>query len=290
MPQKYRRGGSVTFDIASLLDYNPPAFRCPRCLGIMEQYESVFSLTEDDSDCCPTCSAKYRHYRGSTSEGVRDTQEWKAYLGDQSLLIRFDDPLEHGRQLGIQSAALLDSFSSNSSSPPLRLLLDLLSKAQSFVHVITWSLDSVMVGVLKMLAVRVPIAVIATSVHETTRSQLQEFPDEHPLLTSYCPRRSDDGWHQKLVVVDGLVAVTGSANFTTRAYRKADLSREHVEVVTDLAQVRELNNQLFSRQWHELGGSVDRVDLPDPASCLENAAGKMDPRYLAVESRRSVPC
>ena len=55
--------------------------------------------------------------------------------------------------------------------------------------------------------------------------------------------------HQKLIIIDGLLAITGSANLTTPGWRKVRQGQEQVEAVTDLARIAELNNRNFSRNW-----------------------------------------
>ena len=55
--------------------------------------------------------------------------------------------------------------------------------------------------------------------------------------------------HQKLIVIDGLLAFKGSANMTTLGWRKAAKGRDHVEVVSKVGEVIELHNKLFSPVW-----------------------------------------
>ena len=54
---------------------------------------------------------------------------------------------------------------------------------------------------------------------------------------------SEKGWddmpHQKLLVVDGLLAFTGSTNLTIRGLRGAAKGRDHMELITDVAKVIE---------------------------------------------------
>jgi phosphatidylserine/phosphatidylglycerophosphate/cardiolipin synthase-like enzyme len=65
--------------------------------------------------------------------------------------------------------------------------------------------------------------------------------------------RSSAAPHQKLVVIDGLLAFKGSANLTTTAWRKARKQHELIEVVTNPAEVMRLNNIYFSRSWLQWG-------------------------------------
>lgn len=58
--------------------------------------------------------------------------------------------------------------------------------------------------------------------------------------------------HQKLVVIDGLLAFKGSVNLTPTAWRKAALGYDEVEVLTDVEKVINLHNCYFSPIWADL--------------------------------------
>jgi phosphatidylserine/phosphatidylglycerophosphate/cardiolipin synthase-like enzyme len=55
--------------------------------------------------------------------------------------------------------------------------------------------------------------------------------------------------HQKLIVVDGLVAFKGSTNLTLNGRRKPTRGLDHVEFVTNINEVIDLHNRLFSPVW-----------------------------------------
>jgi len=67
--------------------------------------------------------------------------------------------------------------------------------------------------------------------------------------------------HQKLVVIDGLLAFKGAANLTLAGWRKAAQGRDVVEVVTDVDEVIDLNNRLFSPIWAELDDFGDSIRM-----------------------------
>jgi hypothetical protein len=58
--------------------------------------------------------------------------------------------------------------------------------------------------------------------------------------------------HQKLLVIDGLIAIIGSTNLSIQAWDKVDKGLEHVIVETKPAAVMKLNNTLFSPVWANL--------------------------------------
>ena len=58
--------------------------------------------------------------------------------------------------------------------------------------------------------------------------------------------------HQKLIVIDGLLAFKGSANLTLTAWRKAQSGYNELEAVTNMENVINLHNRCFSAIWAKL--------------------------------------
>jgi phosphatidylserine/phosphatidylglycerophosphate/cardiolipin synthase-like enzyme len=100
---------------------------------------------------------------------------------------------------------------------------------------------------------------------EGTVSELTNYRDEAPDMHVKIYDPSLTGWdsmpHQKLIVIDGLLAFKGSANFSLAGWRKAAQGRDVVEVVTDVDQVIELNNRLFAPIWAELSEIGETIDM-----------------------------
>jgi phosphatidylserine/phosphatidylglycerophosphate/cardiolipin synthase-like enzyme len=69
-----------------------------------------------------------------------------------------------------------------------------------------------------------------------------------------------DSPHQKLVVVDGLIAFKGSANLTNTGMRRADRGLDIHETVTDYADVTRLNNKFFAPVWKIVTAPGDTFD------------------------------
>jgi hypothetical protein len=62
-------------------------------------------------------------------------------------------------------------------------------------------------------------------------------------------------------VIDGLVAFKGSANLTLTGWRKAMKGLDHVEVVTNVTEVIDLHNKLFSPVWAQFSKIGDAVRI-----------------------------
>jgi hypothetical protein len=69
--------------------------------------------------------------------------------------------------------------------------------------------------------------------------------------------------HQKLVIIDGLLAFKGSANLTLNGWRKAAKGLDLVEVVTDVNEVTQLHNEYFSPAWGQSSKHDDTIEMED---------------------------
>ena len=75
--------------------------------------------------------------------------------------------------------------------------------------------------------------------------------------------RSIEEPHQKLIVIDGLLAFKGSANLTQTAWRSAENNMDVVEIVTDVDEVIKLHNRYFSPIWAKMSEVGDSIEILD---------------------------
>jgi hypothetical protein len=137
----------------------------------------------------------------------------------------------------------------------MRILFETLTRARHFVHFASWGISHLFIGALKMTSMRVPVYGFVSNVEDHARAELMEFPREAPNLHAHVVPTRAGAWdapHQKLVVVDGLLAFKGSTNLTNNAMRKADRGLDVSEVVTDFEEVKMLNNKFFAPVWKQL--------------------------------------
>jgi phosphatidylserine/phosphatidylglycerophosphate/cardiolipin synthase-like enzyme len=152
---------------------------------------------------------------------------------------------------------------------PLWALYEGLSQAQKFVHFTTYGIHPLLIGALKVTAHRVIVRGIVSGakgevLSEAILSELTDYPTEAIQMDvkHYSPEGSwKDMPHQKLIVIDGLLAFKGSANLTLNGWRKAAQGRDVVEVVTDVEEVISLNNRFFSPIWAELSDIGDSIEM-----------------------------
>lgn len=250
------------FDITSILDFKPPSYICPNCRGLFSRFKYVKVDPDDpwggvnrtfcDAGQCEFVLGEFAPEYGAIPQ----------WLKSEGLTIAHgQDLFEHAR-----SFAMLVSQAKGSQWsgpwPTMRLFFETLSRAKHFVHFASWGISHLMIGALKLTSMRVPVLGFVSNVEEHARVELEEFPLEAPNLTAKAIPQRQGAWdapHQKLIVVDGLIAFTGSTNLTNNAIRKADRGLDITEVVTDIEKVTQLNNRYFSPVWKNLVNPANDV-------------------------------
>lgn len=213
---------------------------------------------------CPLCGVRY------VAEDYPETKEFMGAddteLAINSYLRRGGWTLDH-RDLLTHATTLAEVIEQSRGGkfrphawPTMRTFFEVISRARYFVHFTTWGISHVMIGALKMASMRVPVYGFASNVEAHARVQLTEYPDEAPqLVAKVIPTREGiyDAPHQKILIIDGLVAFKGSTNLTTTGVRRADRGLDVSEVVTDYEQVTALNNKYFAPVWRRIAAPKD---------------------------------
>jgi hypothetical protein len=222
------------FDLDSLLRFTPPRYLCERCFALLGEMEGG----------CPVCGVRYV----ATDEFPTSA----LYLAHKGLELQYDDLLDHCRVLADIARRTRESLAAPQPYyPPMRAFLMALQSAQRFVHFTTYGISPLLLGALKVAAQRIDVRGIVSGVKtETMVQELTQYGDEAPRLNvRLYPNESQYFPHQKIVVIDGLLAFKGSANMTDFGWRKAAQGREVIEPVTDVAEVVDLHNRFFSPVW-----------------------------------------
>ena len=246
------------FDISTLTHFLPARFRCPHCLALWQDPNAVSGTS---SFLCATCHSYFQGpIFGSLDSGFTLNYQLTGDFGWGSTFTTGasgpglpvdlgENPLEHATNLAYMARQLRVP---DDEMPPMRGLLQLLLTARSFVHITSFGLDEFMVAMLETVAQYRPVAAVVSGLMPKLEPTLEPAPKEAPLLEIRIEGTREDVGdqnHGKLIVVDGLVAITGSANFTHKAWRKAADGKEMVDVVTDIDRVRDINNRYFSPIW-----------------------------------------
>ena len=270
------------FDITTLLEFTPPSVFCKNCFALLSE-ANINRYSESKqvySAKCPFCSVEYLPTDEFPLSEYYPFQSLVKYLHSESLKIEYKDLIEHGRTLARivrHGQKYLNTKPSHnggiwSGYHLLRALLSLLKSARYFVHFMTYgSISHQLIGALKMVALDIPVRGIVSNIREGDEDELSQKGEEAPRLNVKVYKTEADGSdmlqtspHQKILIIDGLVAIKGSANFTLSGYRKAAKRHELLEFVTDIKQVVELNNKYFSSVWGSLSEkeAIEMNDLP----------------------------
>jgi phosphatidylserine/phosphatidylglycerophosphate/cardiolipin synthase-like enzyme len=216
---------------------------------------------------CPICGVQY------CSTATHPTNKVHQYLRHQGLELWFNDLIEQSRRLASIAQKARNSLNSQTngrspSYPPMRALLAALNNAEKFVHFATYGISDMILGALKMAAQHVVVRGIISDADERMVGELTNYRNEAPdFKTIVYERGSWSGGlsifpHQKIVVVDGLLAFKGSANLTVSGLRKAAQWRETFEIVTDVKEVVDLHNRFFSPIWAE-HSTLEQINMDD---------------------------
>jgi hypothetical protein len=225
------------FNLDQLLQFQLPQVRCTGCLAL-----HTASTVPALCGCC-----------GQPLEDARP--------------LHFADPIVHGQHLARIARELRQSQATSVPTfPPMRALFETLAAAQQFVHFTTYGISAMLLGAVKLASFHIDVrGVISGIKNDSLLKELMSFPDESPNLQLRLAQQEAHSFpHQKIIVVDGLVAFKGSANLTDYGWRKAAFGREYIEMVTDMNEVAELHNRFFSPVWaaFEVGSDTQ----PSPAA------------------------
>src|SRR6266481_1195505 len=258
------------FDIDGLLDFEPASGRCVKCLALLPGVKD--SVNRYQCQVCGLSAIRSAIFVNSTNMvtsgvAVSSVANFSDSFGPAvyglssigtGLLPNFllpltfnKDAMDHAKEL----AGLARLLRSTGDQPPLRVLVACLLRARAFVHFTTWGISQAMLGVLAAVSEFVPVAGIASGVDGNTETEITKLRSDFPNLDirAVSKRGADsDLIHVKLIVIDGLLALSGSPNLTTDAWRKAAANRERVDIVTDVQRVIEDNNRYFAGHWAEL--------------------------------------
>jgi hypothetical protein len=118
----------------------------------------------------------------------------------------FQDPIGHGKELAKIAYRMRKE---DQAYPPLRALFEAISVAKAFIHFTTYNINAVMLGALALAAQRIEVIGVVGKGDEWLVDELSSLSKESDRL-HVAAYKTGSSWstmpHQKLVVVDGLVA------------------------------------------------------------------------------------
>jgi hypothetical protein len=254
----------TSFDIESLLHFSPPKRMCEKCYGLHHD----MPISKDESKViCRVCGLEYL---ASDRYPVWVAQR---YFEAAGFGLKYKDVLAHSQTLAT-IARRMRNYAVNRTKglpityTPMTCLFDALQAAQQFVHFTTYGMSLQLIGALRMTALRIPVRGIISNASPALSDEFVKHSEESPKLDVKLFERSTkkEDWdaapHQKVIVIDGLMAFKGSANLTVEGWRKAAQGLDYIEVETDVKQVMDLHNQLFSSVWGSFS-NVSQITMQD---------------------------
>lgn len=254
-------------DISSLHRLYDSIPICPRCYAIWDLGDDLgYILLRDDGTFeCKICGVRFKRV-----EGGYDLWQFLKEFGYMRQREIEKNP-RHAMELSrILEHHRLEKLSTSSpTNPDVSLLLQLLNEAEDFVHFSTFGISSQFIGALKIIGQRgVSIRGIVSNANSLTKEDLVDFryegQTEYPCnqfhIQVFKLGATKNIPHQKFIIIDGLVALKGSANLTLSGWRKSARSFEIIEVVTRLDDVISLNNKFFSPLWVAVN-DIDEIVL-----------------------------
>ena len=240
------------FNIESLLAFRPANYLCVKCLGLLTSAPMFLEGSEKFVGKCPVCGVQYLP-SGKVRSSGEFFKEWR-------LRLEYDDIIGHSKRL---ARVGMDFRRETNDWPPLRSLYATLSLAKHFVHFTSFGITHLMMGALAATSHRVPVRAVVSNMSDTATEEVTHLATEAPAfnIRSFGPPNYRDMPHQKLLIIDGLLAFKGSANFTQAGWRNAGRGRDVLEVVTNTEEVISLNNRYFAPMWAELSEVSDQVIL-----------------------------
>jgi hypothetical protein len=260
------------FDIKTLLDFQPPHYQCEKCLALFKRDTLPGKQSTDkEAPKCLICEVQYI---------PADFKHWQvdAYLASRGYEIKIHDLVPHTRQLariasdmnaGCYTGEFPDfPFMGFRNYSPFEALLEAIRQAQVFIHFTSVGISRLILGALLVAAQRVNVRGVVSNIDESMQAEFKQLNQEASGMWIKSFGR-DSTWrempHQKLVVIDGLLAFKGSANLSESAWRKVAQNREIAEPVTDIEDVIELHNRYFSPVWAQMsqtGVTLSMDELP----------------------------
>ena len=241
------------FDIDALTRFTPPEYLCERCCALLTSLPRTMPNGKQAPVLrCPVCGVQY--------VPTEDYPTAADYLTARGLRIESSEDMSHAADLARIARDLRLSLTGNTPDyPPMRALLEALTHARHFVHFTTYGISALLLGSLKAAAQHVDIRGVVSGVkNEGVYRELTEFHQEAPRLHTRVFQQEGQYYpHQKMIVIDGLMAFKGSANMTDFGWRKAAHGREVIEIVTDVSDVIDLHNRYFSPIWASFENSAE---------------------------------
>ena len=256
------------FDISSLLNFEPANYQCIKCFSLFKSKQTLHDLSvfEWNRDVfgsrivqCPNCQVEYDFMQ----EHDYDYKDIIRVLRLNQCISTIDDLIEHSKTLAKIANKIKEN---NPNYPPIKGLFEALNQAKWFVHFTSYGITHLMIGALKLTAQRIPVrGIVSLSSNDAIAlTELQGNEEESPMFqvkTFLGSNTYSELPHQKLIVIDGLLAFKGSVNLSQNAWIKILKNHEDLKIITNVDKVIENHNRLFSSLWKEVSDIGNTIGI-----------------------------
>ena len=251
------------FDIANLVNWRPMRAVCINCRALFP-HVSVFGL--DTTLRCPRCGFVLRPTPPNADMPLSTFKRFSFELWANGP----SGPVPPSHESLLSELLALGKAAEglrHTTVPPRHWLFRLLRQARLFIHITSFgAISPSFLSELAFGSLRAPVYGIVGHPEAQTVRRLAELNHIMPAFAIRPWAGRGPVPHHKLIIIDGLIALVGSANLTDRGWAKIALGREYLHVVTRPTSVVHLNNTLFASCWAAMSplASGEVLDLTHP--------------------------
>lgn len=246
----------MDFDIVNWHRRTVPSEMCKNCRAI---YVLPFVDEAGKAPVLPSEELRWQYVNGELTCGVCEEEihedDWEWFVEHRPA-----DADENLSELAAVAGLLPPHTSvTEMDIEPLSLVFRAIHAAKWFIHFTTFSVDTTFLGVLKAASHKVRVRGLVGNLSPFVRESLEamdafnhrQYESPFLILGDTVDNPRIDAIHTKLLIIDGVLAIKGSANLNVNAYKKAGkkFATEAIEAVSSPVQVARLNNSYFARHW-----------------------------------------
>ena len=263
----------MSADLFGFLAWRPPTFICPRCCAIFVESGNSYgnlnfwqirnTMTSDVRSLC-------LKYIIREEEGYYQCRYCSIEIPSKA----FHDNVYSTRLPKLESFSEVVSIAGNfppytqvdqMKYDPLALFFDLISSARSFIHFMTWNIDSTFLTALHIASRKLRVrGIVGTPLTGYNHYLYESLPKNENFKLNFSDSGSVNPSHTKLIVVDGIVMIDGSPNLSINAFSKtsgkSNPPGEKIRVSSNPYEVLEDHNKHFSSNWAVFNPSMDIDD------------------------------
>jgi hypothetical protein len=234
---------------------------CRKCRALAGEAKKFYKFSKKIDEPkieCPACGLTYIYTEDFSREQFGD------YLATIGCSITIDDVDGHRARLS-QWVESIETAADPGPRKVADLLEELVPHARAFIHLTLSRLTPAVFRMLEEIGKNVPVRVISTDADEDALKETGHMGGRpHLLEIRFAEGTGTTIPPDKILVVDGLVAVTGKTATGGEGANNLDESWENVVAETEKEKIISLNNRLFSPPWGATSEIGEKIFM-DPA-------------------------